>query len=196
MRTRLLTLLVVGGLAQAAALGDIVTDWNNLLLDAVRNESTAPPLAARNMAIVHLSVFNAVNAFDRDYRPYHFDAVAPVGASRESAAIGAAYQSLVSLYPSQRASFDAALDLSLNRLPSGPARDAGLSFGAFAAGAMLSLRSDDGSSTTVPYIPNADPGAWRRTPPTYRPPELPQWPGSHRSAWPAAISFALLDRRR
>ena len=41
---------------------------------------------------------------------------------------------------------------------------------------MLDWRGSDGSGTTVPYVPSTAPGAWRRTPPFFRPPELPQWP--------------------
>ena len=41
---------------------------------------------------------------------------------------------------------------------------------------LLAWRSSDGASTTVPYIPGTDPGEWRRTPPFFRPPELPHWP--------------------
>lgn len=36
-------------------------------------------------------------------------------------------------------------------------------------------RKNDGSTTTAPYIPSAEPGKWRRTEPAFRPPDLPQW---------------------
>ena len=38
----------------AVAKGDVVTEWNAVTLEAFRNESTAPPLAARNLAIRHI----------------------------------------------------------------------------------------------------------------------------------------------
>ena len=52
----------------------------------------------------------------------------------------------------------------------------GLAIGAEAAFTVLAWRGADGSSTTVPYIPGFEPGDWQRTPPFYRPPDLPQWP--------------------
>lgn len=53
-------MLVAPVLAMARA--DVVTEWNTLHLDAIRNESISPPLAARNLAIVHASIYDAVNA--------------------------------------------------------------------------------------------------------------------------------------
>ena len=40
---------------------DMVLRWNELTLDAIRKERTPPPVAARNLAIVHASIFDAVN---------------------------------------------------------------------------------------------------------------------------------------
>jgi hypothetical protein len=169
-------LCVAFGFLCAECRGDVVTYWNTLLLDAVRNESTSPPLAARNMAIVHVAVFDAVNAIKRKYESYLPVTGAPSRASGEAAAIGAAYECLVELYPSLTASFDAALAVSLGSLPPGQSRDDGFWFGQLIAMIALASRSADGSSTTVPYIPGDEPGDWRRTPPFFRPPELPQWP--------------------
>ena len=44
-------------------------------------------------------------------------------------------------------------------------------FGQWVALELLSWRTANGSSTTVPFISRIEPGAWRRTPP-----DLPQWP--------------------
>ena len=55
------------------------------------------------------------------------------------------------------------------------ARTSGIVLGQQAADAILELRRDDGTSTTIPYIPSDEPGHWRRTPPFFRPPECPQW---------------------
>jgi hypothetical protein len=43
------------------------------------------------------------------------------------------------------------------------------------ADAIVEARAADGSNTQVPYIPTNTPGAWRRTPPWFRPPDLPHW---------------------
>ncbi len=154
---------------------DIVTDWNSLALEAIRNESTAPPLAARDLAILHTSIFDAVNSITRSYQDYVFNVPATSGASLEAAALGAAHQSLINLFPSQRATFDSAYSISLSSIPAGTSRESGLSVGLAVADRMVSMRSSDGSSTTIPYIPSTDPGQWQRTPPFFRPPDLPQW---------------------
>jgi membrane-associated phospholipid phosphatase len=155
---------------------DVITDWNTLALAAIRNESTAPPLAARNLAILHASIFDAVNAIEPTHESYFVSLTAPPGASAEAAAVGAAYECLADLYPSQLASFDAELSRFLAATPATSNRADGLTLGETTALFVLFWRSFDGSSTTVPYIPGTDPGDWRRTPPFFRPPDLPQWP--------------------
>ena len=40
---------------------------------------------------------------------------------------------------------------------------------------ILEERASDGSSMHISYVPRTEPGQWRRTPPFFRPPELPQW---------------------
>jgi len=170
----LLILALAASALQASA--DVVTDWNSLLLDAIRNESTSPPLAARNLAILHTAIYDAVNAIDRTHETYFISLGAPAGASKEAAAVGAAYECLAELYPSQIAAFDAALDRFLRSTPASQSRDDGLMLGEETAFDILTWRSADGSSTSVTYIPGDAPGDWRRTPPFFRPPELPQWP--------------------
>jgi membrane-associated phospholipid phosphatase len=101
---------------------------------------------------------------------------APLGASSEAAAVSAGYWTLVFLYPSQDALFDAAFDRYLADTPATTNRSDGLVVGADTAFMMLGWRDSDGSGTTVPYIPLFEPGEWQRTPPAFRPPELPQWP--------------------
>jgi len=46
------------------AQAESITDWNTLLLDTIRTESTSPPVASRGMAMVHGAMFDAVNAID------------------------------------------------------------------------------------------------------------------------------------
>ena len=53
-----------------AAKGDVLIDWNTTALNAVRAGKTNPPLAARNLAMVQLAVYDAVNSIDPLYQPY------------------------------------------------------------------------------------------------------------------------------
>ncbi|OCQ99402.1 chemotaxis protein CheB [Oscillatoriales cyanobacterium USR001] len=156
--------------------GKIITDWNSTLLDAVRSAGTPPPLASRNMAMVHAAIYDAVNAIDKSYSVYKAQVQAPAGASEAAAAAAAANQVLTSLYPAQKAKFDAALASSLAAIPNNQAKTDGIAVGVSAADRIIALRSKDGASTTVTYTPTNNPGDWVPTPPDFANALLPQWP--------------------
>jgi hypothetical protein len=156
---------------------DLVTDWNRLALEAICHESTAPPLAARNLAIVHTSIYDAVNAINSTHHFYFFDGAASTNTSAEAAAIAAAHFSLVNVYPSRRATFDKLSAASLDAIADGEAKRNGVALGRAVASGILEWRKGDRAGTTVPYVPRTNIGAWRRTGPLFRPPELAHWPG-------------------
>src|SRR5437868_14845997 len=79
---------------------DVVTDWNNAALDAIRAGNTSPPVASRSLAILHASIYDAVNGIARTHERYLVPSVAPASASREAAASAAAHRALVNLFPS------------------------------------------------------------------------------------------------
>src|SRR5439155_22654992 len=85
---------------------DVITDWNGLLLDAIRSEDNSPTLAARSLAILHTAIYDAVNSVERTYQPYFVNLVAAPGASAEVAAVAAAHEVLLDLYPTERARFE------------------------------------------------------------------------------------------
>jgi membrane-associated phospholipid phosphatase len=155
---------------------DMVLRWNEIALHAIRLEKTPPPMAARNLAIMHVAVYDAVNAIFRTHNRYAVDAVPEAGASPDAAAAGAAYHALVALFPARRALFDRSLAASLAELPADGGRDAGLDLGRFVADRMVELRRDDGArraKTDYALVPL--PGAWVRTPGRYEPPLYPAW---------------------
>ena len=147
-----------------------------MLLEAVRADRTAPPAAARNMAIVHAAVYDAVNSLDRRYEPYLVARNGPKRASAKAAAAAAAHKALEALYPAQKDMFDAALDASLADVPNEPAQNKGVALGRAVAKAVLKARRDDGASATVDYTVGTDVGDWQPTPPAFAPALLPQWP--------------------
>ena len=173
---RLLVTSLIALLFGAVAHADLITDWNTQALSAIRNESTPPPLAARNLAILHVAIHDAVNALTRTHGHYFADMVVTQQTSAHAAAASAARHVLTDLFPSQSAAFDAALAQSLAAIPNSAEKTNGIALGEFVADIILDWRASDGSSTSVPYVPSTEPGAWRRTPPFFRPPELPQWP--------------------
>ncbi len=156
--------------------GDAVIEWNQVLLDAIRTDRTAPPIASRDMAIVHTAIFDAVNSIDRQYAPYATSVVVHPRASKEAAAVSAAYETLISIFPAQKATFDAKYAAALAAIPDGKAETDGVNAGKAVANQILSLRATDGSSTTVTYTPGTDPGNWRPMLPKLQSAVLPQWP--------------------
>lgn len=167
-------LLAVLGAGSAAA--DVVTDWNQVLLDAIRTSRTNPPRATRAMAMMHVAIFDAVNGIDRQYEPYHVTDLGPVGASLEAAAAAAADRVLVALYPDLEATFTARLMQDLAAVPAGPAKDAGIAWGEQTADAIMALRSQDGADQAVSYEAPVGASWWVPTPPAFAPALLPDWP--------------------
>ena len=165
------TALLIGTLAHA----DVVMDWNNAALDAIRAGSTAPPIASRSLAILHVSIYDAVNGIARTHEPYLVQSAVPASASREAAASAAAHDALVNLFPAAASSFDALHAAILAGIPDGPQKTAGIVWGEFVADQILVARANDGSDAIVPPPGGSGPGVWIPTPPAFRPYLLPQW---------------------
>jgi hypothetical protein len=166
---------LIAWLAIPAARADIVTDWNQLLIDALRAENAGPTGGTRTGAIVHAAIYDAVNSILRTHEPFRFSLPASDQANVEAAALAAAYETLSLLCPSKKGAFDAAYQGTLAQLPPGTATEEGLQIGRSIGLMMLEWRSADGSTTALPYIPSDAPGAWRRTPPGFRPPLDSHW---------------------
>ena len=179
----------VGGPAEAAP--DAALLWNQVALRAIAADGTPPPAAARARAIVHLGVFEAVNAVEERYTPYLFTVGAAPGADPEAAALIAGEQVLSKLFPGQAAEFVRIRDARLALIPDGTPKDAGLEAGAKAANFAVSSRQFDGSADAAgfPYTPGANAGDWRPTPPDEAPFQLPGWGFVRPFAIPSARSF-------
>jgi hypothetical protein len=101
-------------LAQEAKL---VFEWNRVLF------AVAPPgPPTRPAAMLHIAMFDAVNAIERAYTPYRFEVRASRGASTEAAAAQAAHDVLSALFPTQQVMFDSILESQLVNLPAGRER--------------------------------------------------------------------------
>src|SRR5438034_3737738 len=157
------------------AKGDVVTDWNNATLDAIRTGRTPPPIASRSLAILHVSIYDAVNGIARTNEPYLVQSSASASASREAAASAAAHQALVNLFPASASSFDALHAAILAAIPDGPQKAAGIVWGEFVANQILAARASDGSDALVPPPDGSGPSVWVPTPPAFGPYLLPQW---------------------
>ena len=172
---RLGTVLVVLVLQDSYARADIITEWNEVLLDKVAQEQQSPPQISRALAMMHAAMYDAVNAVERTHKPYRYAGTAAAGTSAEAATAQAAYQVTVALFPDHRSSFDALLRKHLNQVPAGAGKQAGIELGQEIAFEMIEWRAMDGSDQEVVHVDHYTAGKWRRTPPDYQPALLPQW---------------------
>ena len=143
-------LLGTAGAAQAATL---VTDWNDQALQAVRATRMAPPIFARANAIVNTAMYDAWAAYDNKANGTQLGgelrrpASERNDANRRKAMSFAAYRTLVELFPSRAAQFDA----EMARLGYNPADTGGnlatpQGIGNVAAAAVIQFRRADGSN--------------------------------------------------
>lgn len=173
-----------------ARFGDVITEWNTELLETVR-ETTAPastvpgllikpppPLVAKQLAMVQVAMFDAINAVNPQYQSYALEIAPQTGASAVAAAAAAAHRVASSLFslPVQVERWNTTLEESLANIPDGPAKTLGLELGRKAADAIIARRANDGASATVDYVPGTDPGDWQPTAPDFSHATLPQWP--------------------
>jgi hypothetical protein len=167
---------LLAALLAAPATADVVLDWNEILLDAIRVDRTPPPRASRAMAMTNVAVFDAVNGILGGFDPYHVTGPAPAGASPEAAAAAAAHAVLSALFPALQATFDAELAASLAAVPDGAAKNDGILWGQEVAAAILALRANDRSAEAVPYYVPVGARWWVPTLPAFAPALAPNWP--------------------
>ena len=164
----LLAMMILAGAPGAHA--DIVTDANAKAADVV-SRLPAPPITVRMMAVVQVSVFEAVNAVTGRYPPQRAKLNPAPGASVEAAVAAATRTALSKLMPAQQAAIDADYQALLASVPDGPAKAAGIALGEQAATAIVALCADDGMVAPDVYRPHAAAGVYV---PTVGP-AVPHW---------------------
>jgi hypothetical protein len=162
-----------------------VSYWNQIARDAsvldhtpvpegdprIFGEQVGPVRTSYALAIVHIAIFDAANAIAGGYESYtELPRARPVTSVRAAIA-QAAYDTLVFLYPSQKANFDLSLTEALEAIPGGQTKSDGIDLGHKAAAAILARRVNDGypPDYTEPllgtdFIPSDAPGKWRQDP--------------------------------
>ena len=141
---------------------NIVSQWNDFLVETVRRTSTNPPLATRALAMTHTAMFDAWAAYDTQAVGTRLGATLrrpptehTVG-NKETAISFAAYRVMSDLYPTQKEAIDAFMrGLGLNPADDtrDPANPAGI--GNRAAIALLEFRHKDGSNQLGDVSPGA-----------------------------------------
>lgn len=148
------------GVAAHSARADVLSEWN-ARADAIGAEKQLANVSnARGQAMMHLAVFEAVNAVERRYQPYRLDLSAPRSASKEAAAASAAYEVLLVLHPDKKAGLEALRASSLAVVAEGDAKANGIELGRQAAAGIVALRASDGIAATEAYRPHTTPGAY------------------------------------
>jgi hypothetical protein len=156
--------------------GDVVIQWNQVVLAAIRNDKPSLGFLTRDLAIVQTAIYDAVNAIDHTGSVFHVRANAPAGASPVAAADAAGLFTASALFPTDTALFQATYQAALAGVPDGKAQAQGIAVGRFVAERTLISRATDGANAFVSYVPGSAPGDWRPTPPTFAPAQTPQWP--------------------
>src|SRR4029077_7089053 len=126
-----------------------VVQWNRALLVIVRTPKAQPATIhpTRSFAIMHAAIYDAVNAIDRTHQPYlvRLTGVSR-SASQDAAAVAAAQQVLLALYPAFTTPPATELQQSLAQIPDGQDKVEGIRIGQTVAKSILALRSSDGSN--------------------------------------------------
>ena len=163
---RLLVLVaaLVALAAPAVARADTVTDWNANASNALFTVAgQAPTVGSLHMAMVHGAMYDAVNAIDGRYEPYVYPGRrGAFWASKDAAAVAAAYRVLVSIVPSQQAQLEQLYNASLAALPNTSGKWIGMvGIGGRAADAMIAARTNDGRFGSPGFPTGLLPGQWR-----------------------------------
>jgi hypothetical protein len=136
--------------------------------DRVFGEQLGPGRASRAMAIVHLAIYEAVNAIAGKHESFVGLDPAPRAASIDAAIAQAGHDTLVAMFSSQAETMHRHMRDELGVMPrAGMAQ--GLQIGRKAARAVLALAANDGSAHAEPrlgieFTPGTEPGKWRQDP--------------------------------
>ena len=163
--------------ASSSSQPDQVVQWNQTLLQVLQTSGAQPATVhpTRSMAIVHLAIYDAVNAIVGRHAPY-VPLHAPRSASPEAAAAAAAHTTMRVLFPSQQSVIDAKFQDSVSQIGNGVHVRQGIRVGNEAANAILAARADDGSGSTPPvFVPQSGPGEYQLTPPNFQQPVFTNW---------------------
>ena len=183
------------------ARADEVTDWTEQMFRAHMIAASSPLNTTRSAAIVQTAIFDAVNGIEKQYAHIRVAPAAPAGASKNAAVMQAAYATLVSLFPTQKAAFDARRAVSMTEIgshESAASIQSGVTWGQTVADAIIAWRNTDGfTPAPPPFTGGLAPGQWRPTPPANAPGAGPQFaymtpwaiqsPSQFRPAGPPAL---------
>ena len=154
-------------LTGAASADTIVTDWDAVALQAIRDTRPGPPMVARALAITHTAIFDAWAAYDAKAVGTRLGASlrrpAPerTDFNKKTAISYAACRALADLFPAQIAKLDAKM-YALGYDPTNKSVDTStaVGIGNVAAAVLLEYRHHDGSNQlgdlSASHVPYSD----------------------------------------
>jgi hypothetical protein len=154
------TLILVIAWFALPAHADVIMDWNARADDYAIEQGQTPSNHARVLALMHVAMYEAVNAIERRYQPYRLRLATDRNTSREAAAAAAGHGVLMQLFPAKKTELDALLATTLDAVREGPAKQRALLLGRQAAVDLLALRAADGSDAIDSWRPITRPGVY------------------------------------
>lgn len=175
---------VIGLPASGQLHADIVTDWNSQILQAVDALNYESPYAARDMALLHTAIYNAVESITNQYQIYAYGTyagptgTAAPGASTSAAATSAAYTVMQSLFPTLAGpggALETQYNTHLNTLGNAQPVIDGVAWGQSVATELLAWRAGDGAASAQSPYNVSGLGHWQPTDPNVQEPLFPSW---------------------
>jgi hypothetical protein len=145
---------------------NVVLQWDEELLQAVRALPPGPTVTARAISVVHTAIFDAWAAYDaralgtRLGASLRRPAAERTLANKNKAISYAAYATLVDLFPNQQPAFDEQMTTKLGYAIDGTDTSAPVTVGAGAAQAVLNYRRGDGSNQAGNYVDSCVPACY------------------------------------
>jgi hypothetical protein len=158
--------LTSGPVVTAHASSDnVVLQWDQVALQAIRDTRPLPTVAARALAVVHTAIYDAWAAYDpvavgtRLLGALRRPAAEQTVANKTEAISFAAYAALVDLFPSQQPAFAQQM-AALGYATDGSDTSTAASVGTTAAQAVLDFRHTDGANQANNYIDSCVPACY------------------------------------
>jgi hypothetical protein len=144
---------------------DVITDWNQAAVAAMKAANIGGNPWTRNMAMLHVAMSDSVNSVQGRYTSHVSPGQTKPDASAEAAAAAAARQIMLQQVPGQKALIDQTYAETTKAIPDGAAKSEGVAIGERCAAAVLADRASDGTSVPDTYRPLTTPGVWIPTTP-------------------------------
>lgn len=144
--------------------------WNDVFTSEMRRDTLAPPIIARNLAVLHSALWEA-----------HLRDAPPL----EKTAHVIGFKTSSALLPGHTVGFEKLLDTYYTEKISDSDRE----FADSCVRKALLAVAGDGASSHVNYTARGTPGSWFRTPPFFRTAELPHWSKVKPLQIPSASTF-------